>query len=122
MPFYAKSLEYLNNPSAYASGPGQAALQANLRALSVNGNPADNPALLGIATSSALRDWRDAVTGFGNIGLSGSDTRASLMSGATNADANALNALGYGLGSTLNPPSTIEQLLKQLKGAGVGLA
>jgi hypothetical protein len=116
-PFLSKSLEYLNDPSAYAAGPGKTTLDSVLRALSVKGNPADNPSSLEIATQAGLRDWRDAVTGFGNMGLAGEDTRASLLSKATGADANALNALGYGVGQITNPPTSLADILKQLKGA-----
>ncbi len=100
-PFLNKSLEYLNNPNAYYEGPGKASLDAVLRGLSVKGNPFGNPGSLEIATNAGMRDWRDAVTGFGNIGLSGEDTRANLQSKATGADANVLNAIGSGLADVL---------------------
>lgn len=115
-PFLNKSLEYLNDPSAYAAGPGATSLNSVLRALSVKGNPMGNPASLELATQAGLSDWRNAVTGFGNLGLAGEDTRASLLSKATGADANALNALGYGVGQITNPPTSLADILKQLKG------
>jgi hypothetical protein len=112
-PFLNKSLEYLNNPEAYYSGPGQASLNATLRALSAtHGNPIGSPTALGIATEAGMRDWRNAVTGFGNMGLAGEDTRASLMSQATGADANTLNALGWGL-DRATQPRTLEEALRR---------
>jgi hypothetical protein len=103
-PYLARSLEYLNNPQAYINGPGQASMDATLRSLSASGgNPIDQPTSLAIATQAGLRDWQNAVTGFGNLGLAGEDTRANLMAQGANADANQFNALGYGLGELTRP-------------------
>jgi hypothetical protein len=121
-PFYNKSIEYLNNPEAYYSGPGQASLNATLRALSArHGNPIGSPTALGIATEAGMRDWRDAVTGFGNMGLSGEDARMNLQGQATGADANVLNALGYGIGQATNPPTSLEQLLRGMRGGSLSV-
>jgi hypothetical protein len=121
-PFYNKSIEYLNNPEAYISGPGKSSLDATLRALSArHGNPIGSPTALGIATEAGLRDWRDAVTGFGNMGLSGEDARMNIQGQATGADANVLNALGYGLGQVTNPQTTLEQLLRGMRGGSLSL-
>lgn len=121
-PFLGKSLEYLNDPNAYINGPGKASLDATLRALSAtHGNPIDSPTALGIATQAGLQNWQNAVTGFGNIGLSGEDSRNSLMANAAGADANALNALGWGIGQATNPPSSLEQLLRGMRGMNVGM-
>jgi hypothetical protein len=120
-PFLNKSLEYLNSPEAYYSGPGQASLNGVLRALSVKGNPFGSPTSLAIATEAGMRDWRDAVTGFGNMGLSGEDARMNLQGQATGADANVLNALGYGIGQATNPPTSLEQLLRGMRGGSLSL-
>lgn len=121
-PFYNKSLEYLNNPEAYYSGPGQASLNATLRALSAkHGNPIGSPTALAISTEAGMRDWRDAVTGFGNMGLSGEDARMNLQGQATGADANVLNALGYGIGQATNPPTSLEQLLRGMRGGSLSV-
>lgn len=103
-PYRAKSLEYLNNPQAYAEGPGAATLDATLRRLSVGGNPVGDPAKLAIANSVALRDWRDAVTGFGNLGLAGEDTRANVAMNSANAANEVYGNLGYGIGALTRPP------------------
>jgi hypothetical protein len=121
-PFYNKSIEYLNNPEAYYSGPGQASLNATLRALSAkHGNPIGSPTALAISTEAGMRDWRDAVTGFGNMGLSGEDARLNIQGQATGADANMLNALGWGIGQATNPPTTLEQLLRGMRGGSPSL-
>jgi hypothetical protein len=50
-----------------------------------------------------MRDWRDAVTGFGNLGLSGEDSRNQLYAGAAQSQGDQYNALGYGLGELTRP-------------------
>lgn len=113
-PFLSKANEWLSNPAAYAEGPGQASLSGVLRGLSVKGNPAGMPSSMGLATEAGLRNWQNAVTGFANIGLSGEDSRNQLMSNAAGADGGALNAIGYGLNQLTNPPTSLEQLLRQM--------
>lgn len=116
-PFYNKSVEYLNNPNAFIEGPGKTAVDAVLRRLSVNGNPANRPTSLATAGEFALNSWLNATTGLGNLGLAGEDTRANLQAQAAGADANVLNSLGYGLGQLTNPPRSLADILKQTKGA-----
>lgn len=123
-PFYNASVNYLQNPQAYADGPGRAFMDATLRRLSAqHGNPIDSPTAMGLATQAGLLDWRDAVSSFGNLGLSGEDSRNQLMASATGADANRLNALGYGLGQLTQPqPTSLEALLRRLNSGNAGLA
>ena len=103
-PYLTKSLEYLNNPEAYISGPGQSSMDATLRALSARGgNPIDQPTSLAIATQAGMRDWRDAYTGLANIGLSGEDSRNQVLSNAVRAEGGQYDALGYGLGELTRP-------------------
>ena len=110
-----QATNYLNDPNAYLSGPGQATLDAVLRKLSAtHGNPIDSPTALGIATQAGLADWRDAVTGFGNLGLAGEDTRANLMAGAARADSGIYDALGYGLQQATQPRRGLGDFLKGL--------
>lgn len=116
-PFLDASKRYLADPGAYIAGPGQAALDATLRRLSVSGNPATSPTSLGIATEAGMRDWRDAVLGFGNLGLAGEDTRANLALNATKADANVFNSLGGAAADVLNPPKSLADLVKEIEGA-----
>lgn len=103
-PFLGKANEWLSNPQAYIDGPGMASMDATLKRLSASrGNPIDSPTALGLATQAGMQDWRNAVTGFANIGLSGEDSRNSMMAGAAGADAEGLNALGYGIGELTKP-------------------
>jgi hypothetical protein len=123
-PFLNASTGWLANPDSYWQGPGKTALDANLRALSANGagNPIDQPTSLGIATQAGLADWRNAVTGFGNLGLAGEDSRNNLMAGAAGAENGIYNSLGYGLSQLTNPPTNLETLLRQMRGSGGWLA
>ena len=122
-PFLAKANSLLaGGPEAYGAGDGMGSLNATLRALSAqHGNPISSPTALGIATDAGLRNWQNAVSGFGNLGLAGEDTQARLATNAVGADANVWNSLGASAGNIFSPPSTLEQLLKQMKGAGLGL-
>lgn len=121
-PFLDKATGYMNDPSSYAAGPGASTLDSVLRRLSVTGNPVGDPAKLGIATQAGLSDWRNAVTGFGNLGLAGEDTRAGLATNAANADSAAYSDLGRGISSILNPPMSLEDILKKYKGSGAAMA
>jgi len=118
-PFRQKAIGYLNDPNSYITGPGATALDGVLRRLSVGGNPVGDPAKLGIATSAAMNDWRNAVTGFGNLGLAGEDTRANLGMGAINADANVWNALGAGADKVLNPQPSLYDHFKRMRQEGL---
>ena len=103
-PFLGKANEWLADPMAYIEGPGAASMDATLKRLSAErGNPIDSPTALALATQAGMQDWRNAVTGFANIGLSGEDSRNSLMANAAGADAEGLNALGYGIGEITQP-------------------
>ena len=66
-----------------------------------------------------MQDWRNAVTGFANIGLSGEDSRNNLLAGAASADASGLNAIGYGLGELTKPKKLT---LADIIGGKYGLA
>lgn len=119
-PFLNASLSYLSNPDSFFAGPGKSAMDATLRGLSASvGNPIGSPTAMGIATEAGLKDWRNAVTGFGNMGLAGQDTRASLQAQAAQADAGSLNALGYGLNSVLNPQPSLTDVVKALNLGGL---
>jgi hypothetical protein len=87
----------------------------------VQGNPIGNPAALGIASDSANRNWQNAVTGFGNMGLAGQDSRNSLLSSAAGADRGFTTALSSGLDKLTAPDQSLESLLKRLQGAGLNL-
>mgnify|MGYP001593041012 CR=1 FL=1 len=113
-PFLGAATNWLNNPEAYWSGPGQASLDANLRRLSAShGNPISSPTALGIASKAGLMDWRDAVTGFGNMGLSGADTRANLGIGAAGAQADIWGNLAGGISDIVNPRRSLADVMKE---------
>lgn len=113
-PFLATANKYLTDPNAFLEGPGKSSMDAILRSLSVKGNPASMPSSLDLAADASMRNWLNATTSLGNLGLSGEDTRAMLGSQAAGADAAGLNALGYGIGQATNPPVTLDQLLRQM--------
>jgi hypothetical protein len=117
-PFLDAATSYLRDPNAYISGPGAASMQGVLRRLSAtHGNPIGNPTALATATEAGLRDWREAVLGFGNLGLAGEDTRSNLALKATGADANVLNALGGAAADVFNPPKSLADIVKEIEGA-----
>ena len=118
LPFLNQSVDWLNNPQAYFEGPGQAALQGNLRALSIYGNPAGNPWAIETANEAALRQWQNTVLGFGNVGLGGQGIQAQLGGQEIGAESGVYNALGSGLANLTNPQPTLEQLLAQFRSAG----
>ncbi len=83
-PYLAKSMEWLNNPASFYDTAGKQSLEATLRALSVGGNPVGDPAKLALASNVGAKNWMSGVTGFGNLGLAGEDTRAALSTNAVN--------------------------------------
>ena len=112
-PFLNKSLEWLINPAAYySSEPAQAAMKGVLHGLSVNGNPANNPTAMATATEAGLRNWQNAVTGFGNIGLAGQDSRNSLLTNAAQSQSGVYDALGYGLSQLTQPKQSLSDLAR----------
>ena len=117
---YAKST-LAGGPGAYATtGPGGESLKAVLHKLSAGfGNPVGSPAALGIATDSANRTWGDDWRQAANIGLGGNYSQL-----ATNAATAGAGTSGAGFGdaaaSVFAPQNSLEQLLKQLKAAGLG--
>lgn len=119
-PFLNQSLGWLNNPESYYSGaPAQAAMKGVLHGLSVNGNPANNPTAMASATEAGLRNWQNAVTGFGNIGLSGQDSRNQLLSNAATADRGVTASLASGLGTLTQPQDDLASMIRRLKAAGL---
>src|SRR3990167_253671 len=114
-PFLGAATGYLNDPESYYAGPGMASMKGVLQGLSSKfGNPIGSPTALGIATEAGMRDWRDAVTGFGNLGLAGEDTRANLGLSAINADKNVWGGLGAAAGDVFNRPSSLEELMRKI--------
>ena len=113
-PFLNKSLEWLNNPAKYYETEGGADLDATLRSLSVGSNPFGEPTKLALAGDIAGRRRLSAVTGLANLGLSGQDSRNSLLAGAAEADSGMFDALGYGLNQFTQPKQSLEDLMRAL--------
>ena len=111
LPYLTQSQEWLANPQAYFEGPGQAALQGNLRALSIHGNPAGNPWALETANEAALRQWQNAVLGFGGLGTGGENAQVNLGTGAINAQGDIYDSIGYGIGQVTQPRTSLASLL-----------
>lgn len=119
-PFLNAATGWMNNPSSYYAGaPAQAAMKGVLSGLAVNGNPASNPTAMASATEAGLRNWQNAVTGFGNLGLAGQDSRNALLSDAASADRGVTTALSSGLGSLTTPTNDLQSLLKMLQQTGL---
>ena len=116
LPFLNQSVDWLNDPNAYFEGPGKAALDANLRALSIHGNPATSPWALGTANEAALKNWQNAVLGFATPGLAGVNTAANVSGKSIDADAGVYNAIGSGIANLTNPQPTILDLIKAMGG------
>jgi hypothetical protein len=115
-PYLEASKGYLANPESYGAGPGKAAMNSTLAALSAKfGNPIGSGTALQLATDAGLRDWRDAVTGFGNMGLSGADTRANLGIGAAGATRDMWGNLAAGVSDIINPKKSLADLLREYK-------
>lgn len=100
-------------------------MQATLRKLSTQGNPFGNPgglieankAVVSGTALPAIQEYQRAnLAGGGlanmNAAVPGLDTSA------LNANSNVFNALGSAASSAVNPPTTLAQLLQQLKGYG----
>jgi hypothetical protein len=125
-PYLSASQGWLANPESYMQGPGAAAMKSTLAGLSSKfGNPIGSPAAMEISNQAALQNWQNAVTGIGNMGLSGADTRANLGVQAAGAQGNVLTNLAGGISNVINPTPTLADLLKQYRQfsqAGASLA
>jgi hypothetical protein len=120
-PYLDTANSWLADPNAYINGPGQAALSGVLRGLSVNGNPMGSGTSLELATEAGMRNWQNAVTGMANLGLSGEDTRAQVATNAANAGGAVYSDIGRGIANLTSPPSSLDQLLRSLRGSGVSM-
>ena len=59
----------------------------------------------------------NANTGFG----SSMNAAGNYAAGGIGADQGIYGALGYGLGNLLNPPNSLEDILRQARNAGVSI-
>ena len=120
MPFLNQANAWMTNPQSYYDGPGKQSMDAVLRGLSVNGNPIGSGTSLSLATEAGMRDWRNAVQGFGNIGLGGENTQANLGLKGIDAQGGIWDAAGIGASKVLNKPRTLADILGELNGATGG--
>ena len=121
-PFLDYSLNLLKGgPEAYAAGPGAGAVKGILSGLSARaGNPYDNPGSIMRGSAELGGLWQNAVTGFGNIGLAGQDTRSGFLARAAEAGAPTTGAgFGDAMASVFGEKKTLANLLKQLKDSGM---
>ena len=97
----------------YNSAPAMGASNAAARALSVHGNPANNPALMAKLAAYNLGGYNDYLRSLGPLALGGIDATARGQLEAANARSGIYNAAGAGLGSLYNPMDQILRLLAQ---------
>jgi hypothetical protein len=103
----------LQNPNTfYQSAPAMGAVDAVLRKLSVNGNPASNPGSLSQAASYNLGGYNDYLRGLTPAAFGTANTEANISMNGAGADAGKYNAVGYGLGQYFNPQPNLNDLLK----------
>ena len=113
-PFLDAGTNWLQNPTRYVEGPGQAMVDANLRRLSAShGNPISSPTALGIASQAGLQDWRNAWSTAGNLGLGGQDIRANLGTGAARSEADIWGNLAGGVSDLINPRKSLADLMRE---------
>jgi hypothetical protein len=103
----------LQNPNTfYQSAPAMGAVDAVLRKLSVNGNPASNPGSLSQAAAYNLGGYNDYLRGLTPAAFGTANTEANIGMNQAGADAGKYNAVGYGLGQYFNPQPNLNDLLK----------
>lgn len=116
MPFLDKGTQWLQHPGSYMRGPGQKAIDATLRGLSVTGNPFGSPLKMEMAGDAGLRSWQNAWQSAGAIGTGTPMAPAPTADmAAAGANAQGLNAIGYGIGNYFNPPPSFADYMKQFR-------
>ena len=107
----------LTNPNSYyQSAPAMGSVDAVLRKLSVQGNPAANPGLLSQAAAYNLGGYNDYLRALTPAAFGTAGTEANLGMGAASADRGGTTSIASGLGSLLTPSMDISQFLKQIGG------
>jgi hypothetical protein len=115
-PYLQASQGWLANPNSYLEGPGQAAMGATLQGLSAqHGNPIGSGTALALGNQAGLMNWQNAVTGLGNMGLSGQDTRANLATAGANARGDMWSNVAGGISDITNPRSSAADLMRQYR-------
>jgi hypothetical protein len=103
--------------------------QALMRGLSTQGNPYGNPGglmeaqkyIMGNVALPALQNYRNQNASTGGFGAF--STAAPQVAGnAIGTSGNMWADIGRGLGQLANPPTSLEQILRQMRGTGASLA
>lgn len=100
-----------------------------LRGLSTNGNPFGNPGGLAEAMKyvtgnialPATQNYRNQNAATSGIGAFSSAAPGAAI-GSINATGNSYADIGRGLANLLSPPTSLDQLLKSIKGTGVSMS
>lgn len=115
----------MENDPGYTDALGQAA-KSTLHGMSAKfGNPSDSPNawaatlkdLYAGTAYPALQDYRKLNANTGGLSRF-AEAAPGVATGAINADAGKLNAIGAGAANIFNPPSTLEQLLRGMRAYG----
>ena len=104
----------LANPNEfYNSAPAMGSVDAILRKLSMEGNPANNPGSLAKAAAYNLGGYNDYLKTLSGpaFGTAGAETNVNVA--GAGADAGKMNSIGYGVGQLFNPQPSIADLAKQ---------
>jgi hypothetical protein len=107
------------NPGSYFTSPqATGAVDAVLRKLSTNGNPAGNPSDLAKAAAYNLGGYNDYLRTLSGPAFGTANTEASTATNAASADRGITATLAGGLGSLTSPDNSLDSLLKKY-GLGV---
>jgi hypothetical protein len=121
---YADPSKFLSSPEVQV--PVQQGTDALARSLSEKvGNPIENPTALQDIQNYAsnqlfgrLGQEKDRLGGFGALSAY-NQAAPGAAANAAGSEGNIFNAIGYGVGNYLNPPTPLEQLLKSLQGSSI---
>ncbi|MEK7112197.1 MAG: hypothetical protein AAB875_02615, partial [Patescibacteria group bacterium] len=109
------------DPNQFYNSPGaQQALDATLRKLSVQGNPAGSPYAQSLAIGSLYDRYSNERQLLGNLGGIPQFNAAAPQTAqnAIGASGQFYNAIGTGLGNVLNPQPTLADTFKKYGNAG----
>ena len=104
----------LANPNEfYNSAPAMGSVDAVLRKLSMQGNPAGNPGLMSQAAAYNLGGYNNYLSGLAGPAFGGQATQAQLGTNIAQAGGGQMDAIGLGLGRLLNPQPSLADTMKQ---------
>lgn len=103
----------------YSSAPAMGSVDAVLRKLSVQGNPADNPGSLAKAAAYNLGGYNDYLRTLAGPAFGGQAATIAAGTNAANASADPYNVVGRTVGDITNPQTSLSDLMKQINGGGL---